>query len=160
MRKWLANLFAPDAQETLSTLGSLELNLLAQGPVEFVFALVEGDNPNHTGELLGAVATIAGHNGSMVQDLVCNLAVLTVGTLASREPLVLERASLVNKLLQAMAGNIKLVHGVEHAHFGSMDSRSRGTYGALLPSFSAGMAVLHALPPGRAQELGAKGASA
>ncbi|MES3023285.1 MAG: hypothetical protein V4857_17110 [Pseudomonadota bacterium] len=159
MHRWLSALLAPHNNEIITTQGAKELNDLAQGQVEFVFALVDGESPNRTGELLGAVATIAGHNGWMVQELVCNLAVLTVGTLPSREPLVLDRASLVNKLLQAMTGNIKVVHGAERAHYGNMGSRARRTYGALLPSFTECVVVLHTLPAGRAHEMAAGGAA-
>lgn len=133
-----------------------KLNELSEGPVEFVFAVVQGTTANETGQQLGIVATIARQNGWMVQALLCNLAVLVRGTLPVKEPLVLERPALADKLLQAITSNVKIVHGLETASFGNMGSSARLTYGVLLPSFLEVLSVLNSLPYGRSHEHNAR----
>jgi hypothetical protein len=128
------------------------LNCLSEGPVEFVFVFAQGASPNETAEIVGAVATIARRNGWMIQDFLCNLVVLVRGTLPIREPLSLDRTALTDKLLQASASKVKVVHGAEVASFGNIGSSARMTYGLLLPSFSEIMTALVSLPLGRGQE--------
>ena len=128
------------------------LNELAEGEVEYVFALVEGASPTDTARHLGSVATIAQQSGWMVQEFVCNLVILVRGTFPIDEPLSLDRTALVGKLLQALSSNIKVVHGHETAYFGSMGSTTRKTYGVLLPSFVSIVTAFNSLPFGYAQE--------
>ena len=154
-KKQLAELFAeyvsPELLNAVASSESPKLNELSEGPVEFLFVLVQCDSPNETGQHLGTVATVARRNGWMVQDILCNLVVLVHGTLL-KEPRSLDRPSLVDKLLQAMAPNIKIVHGSESAFFGNMGGVGRVTYGVLLPSFLKVLSELHALPYGRSSE--------
>ncbi|HEY6898191.1 MAG TPA: hypothetical protein VI279_13095 [Rhodocyclaceae bacterium] len=130
-----------------------KLNCLSAGPVEFVFALVQGTTPDDTAEQLGIAAAVAQRGGWMVQDLLCNLAVFVRGTLPTAEPLQLERAALVEKLLQAMGAKVRVAHGAEAAHFGNMGGSARVTYGVLLPSFMKVMQALDEVPPGRSRAL-------
>lgn len=142
---------SPELLETVAS-QSATLNCLSEGPVEFVFVFAQGASANETAEIVGAVATIARRAGWMIQDLLCNLVVLVRGTLPIREPLSLDRAALADKLLQATALKVKVIHGAEIASFGNMGSSARITYGLLLPSFSDIMAALVSLPLGRCQE--------
>jgi len=128
------------------------LNCLSEGSVEFVFVFAQGASANETAEIVGAVTTIARHDGWMIQDILCNLVVLVRGTLPIREPLSLDRTALADKLLQATALKVKVIHGAEVASFGNMGSSARITYGLLLPSFSDIMTALISLPLGRRQE--------
>lgn len=129
-----------------------KLNELSEGPVEFVFAVVRGTTANETAQRLGIVATIAHQNGWMVQGLLCNSALLVHGTLPVKEPLVLDRSVLADKLLQTMTSNIKIVHGLESASFGNMGSLARMTYGVLLPSFLEILSTLNSLHYGQSHE--------
>jgi hypothetical protein len=127
-------------------------NKTFKGTVEYVFALVEAHSPNDTACHLGDVATIAQQNGWMVQVMVCNLVVLVNGTLPMQGLPVLDRAALVDKLLQKLPSNIKIVHGQEIAHFGLMGSADRHTYGVLLPSFVSIVTLFSSIQSGRAFE--------
>jgi len=144
---------SPELLDSVAAPDFSKINELSQGPVEFILAAVQGASPNETGERLGSVATIARQSGWMIQNLLCNLAVFVHGTLPIKEPLVLDRSALANKLLQSSPSNIKIVHGVEAAFFGNMGGSARITYGVLLPSFLEAMSRLNALPFGRAQEI-------
>ena len=155
-KKQLSQMFSefvsPELLNAVAASGPPKLNELSDGTVEFVFVLVQGTNPNETGHNLGVIARIAMQNGWMVQDLLCNLAVLVRGTLPTQEPLAADRYALVDKLLQSLTPNIKIVHGREHAFFGNMGSTARITYGVLLPSFLEILAELSSLSYGRSLE--------
>jgi hypothetical protein len=138
--------------EAVNSSKPMELNVLSEGPVEFVFAVVQGSTANETAQRLGVVATIAHQNGWIVQGFLCNLVLLVNGVLPVKERLVLERTSLTDKLLQSMGSNIKIVHGRETAPFGNMGSAARISYGVLLPSFPEVLSVLNTLPYGRSHE--------
>jgi hypothetical protein len=143
---------SPKAIDTVNTSKTSKLNVLSEGPIEFVFVVVQGSTSNATGQQLGAVATIAQRNGWMVQGFLCNLVVLVRGTLPIEEPLAQDRSAIVDKLLQSMQQDIKIVHGVETGSFGMMGSADRLTYGVLLPSFPDVMSALYSLPYGQAHE--------
>ena len=133
------------------SIASSERYELSEGSVEFVFALVQGSTPNETGQMLGAVADIAERGGWMVQAFLCNLVVIVHGTLPFTEQPI-SRLVLTDQLLVALAAKVKVVHGSEVAHFGSMAGISRATYGVLLPSFTEVMLALNALQLGKAAE--------
>lgn len=155
-KEQLSQLFSeyvsPEMLNATASSAFAKLNDLSEGPVEFVFAVVQGATASETAQRLGLIATIAHQNGWMIQALLCNLAVLVRGTLPIKEPLALERAALADKLLQAMTSNIKIAHGTETASFGNMGSPARITYGVLLPSFLEVLSVLNSLPYGRSHE--------
>ena len=127
---------------------------LSQGPVEFIFVMAQGHGDQDTAELIGAITADAHSAGWMVQALVCNLVVLVRGTVPLRESPVLERAALVQQLMDTCARRVKAVHGAEQASFGTMGSSARRAHGVLLPSFPQAMGQLLALPLGRSLELG------
>lgn len=127
---------------------------LSQGPVEFIFVMAQGHGDQHTAELIGAITADAHGAGWMVQALVCNLVVLARGTVPLRESPLLERASLVEQLINTCANRIKAVHGAEQASFGTMGSSARRAHGVLLPSFPHAMGLLLALPLGQSHDLG------
>ena len=127
---------------------------LSQGPVEFIFVMAQGHGDQDTAELIGAVTADAHGAGWMVQALVCNLVVLVRGTVPLRDPPVLERAALVDQLMDTCACRIKAVHGAEQASFGTMGSSARKAHGVLLPSFPQAMGQLLALPLGQSLALG------
>lgn len=133
---------------------------LSQGPVEFIFVMVQGHSDQGTAELIGVVTADAHSAGWMVQALLCNLVVLVRGTVPLRDPPVLERAALARQLMDTCAPNIKAVHGAEQASFGTMGSSARRAHGVLLPSFSQAMGQLLALPLWQSQELGATAVAA
>ncbi|MBI3222569.1 MAG: hypothetical protein HYZ46_05785 [Nitrosomonadales bacterium] len=143
---------SPEMLNVIASPERTSLNELSEGPVEFIFAVVQGATANEIGQRLGLVATIAQQNGWMVQGLLCNLAVLVHGTLPYKEPLVLERFALTDKLHQSMGTNIKIVHGLETASFGNMGSSARLTYGVLLPSFLEILSALNSISYGRSLE--------
>ena len=127
---------------------------LSQGPVEFIFVMAQGHGDQDTAELIGAITADAHGAGWMVQALVCNLVVLVRGTVPLRDPPVLERAALVDQLMDTCACRIKAVHGAEQASFGTMGSSARKAHGVLLPSFPQAMGQLLALPLGQSLALG------
>ena len=127
---------------------------LSQGPVEFIFVMAQGHGDQDTAELIGAITADAHGAGWMVQALVCNLVVLVRGTVPLRDPPVLERAALVDQLMDTCACRIKAVHGAEQASFGTMGSSARKAHGVLLPSFPQAMGQLLALPLGQSHNLG------
>lgn len=127
---------------------------LSQGPLEFIFVMAQGHGDQHTAELIGAITADAHGAGWMVQALVCNLVVLARGTVPLRESPLLERASLVEQLINTCANRIKAVHGAEQASFGTMGSSARRAHGVLLPSFPHAMGLLLALPLGQSHVLG------
>jgi len=127
---------------------------LSQGPVEFMFVMAQGHGDQDTAELIGAVTADAHGAGWMVQALLCNLVVLVRGTVPLRESPVLERAALVDQLMDTCARRIKAVHGAEQASFGTMGSSARKAHGVLLPSFPQAMGQLLALPLGQSHDLG------
>ena len=152
LRQLFSEYVSPEMLKAAAASEFSKPNVLSEGPVEFVFAVVHGTTANETGQLLGLVATVAQQNGWMVQGFLCNLVVLVRGTLPVEEPLALKRSALVDKLLQAMASNIKIVHGLETASFGNMGCSARLTYGVLLPSFFEILSVLNLLPYGQSHE--------
>jgi hypothetical protein len=127
---------------------------LSQGPVEFIFVMAQGHGDQDTAELIGAITADAHGAGWMVQALLCNLVVLVRGTVPLRELPVLERAALVQQLMDTCACRIKAVHGAEQASFGTMGSSARKAHGVLLPSFPQAMGQLLALPLGQSLALG------
>ena len=127
---------------------------LSQGPVEFIFVMAQGHGDQDTAELIGVVTADAHSAGWMIQALVCNLVVLARGTVPLRESPVLERAALVEQLINTCANRIKAVHGAEQASFGTMGSSARRAHGVLLPSFPHAMGLLLALPLGQSHDLG------
>jgi hypothetical protein len=127
-------------------------NNLSEGSVEYVFVLIEADSANETARQLGSVAKIAQESGWMVQAFVCNVVVLVSGTLLIEQTVLLERSSLVGKLIETLASNVKIVHGQEIAHFGLMGSDDRLTYGVLLPSFVTIVTLFNSVPLGQACE--------
>ena len=131
---------------------------LSQGPVEFIFVMAQGHGDQDTAELIGAITADAHGAGWMVQALVCNLVVLVRGTVPLRDPPVLERAALVDQLMDTCACRIKAVHGAEQASFGTMGSSARKAHGVLLPSFPHAMGQLLALSLGQSHDLGAEAA--
>ncbi|MBW8466347.1 hypothetical protein [Acidovorax sp.] len=126
---------------------------MSQGPVEFIFVMAQGHGDQDTAELIGAITADAHGAGWMVQALLCNLVVLVRGTVPLRESPVLERAALVDQLMDTCARRIKAVHGAEQASFGTMGSSARKAHGVLLPSFPQAMGQLLALPLGQSLAL-------
>lgn len=127
---------------------------LSQGPVEFIFVMAQGHGDQDTAELIGFVTADAHSAGWMIQALLCNLVVLVRGTVPLNGPSLLERAALVQQLMDTCARRVKAVHGAEQASFGTMGSSARRVHGVLLPSFPQAMGQLLALPLGQSLELG------
>ncbi|WP_462389506.1 hypothetical protein [Acidovorax sp. Q11] len=127
---------------------------LSRGAVEFIFVMAQGRGDQDTAELIGVITADAHSAGWMVQALVCNLVALVRGTVPLNGPPVLERAALVQQLMDTCARRIKAVHGAEQASFGTMGSSARRAHGVLLPSFPQAMGQLLALPLGQSLELG------
>jgi hypothetical protein len=144
---------SPELIDAVKASKPSKLNELSEGPVEFIFVVVQGATPNETGQHLGSVAAFAKRNGWMVQDFLCNLVVLVRGVLPFKEPLAPGRSAVAQQLIQSMRESIKIVHGAETASYGVMGGENRLTYGVLLPSFLDVMSALHALPYGQALEL-------
>lgn len=119
---------------------------LEHGPVEFIFAMVQGSSEDQTISLIDAVTLEASRGGWLIQTLLCNLVVLVRGTLPSGPARQVDRATLIGHLLVAHGTKIRAVHGAELAAFGTIGGSVRSTYGVLLPSFSEIMGALIALP--------------
>ena len=134
------------------TLGQLPLNQLTAGPVEYVLVAVKAHEPNRTAENLGTAARVSTEAGWMVQSLMSNTALLVRGTLPQIEGPAISRGELIDRLKQALASDVKSVHGLEQATFGSMGSDTRQTFGALLPSFEAAVRALADVPYGEHKE--------
>lgn len=115
--------------------------------------MAQGHGDQDTAELIGIVTADAHSAGWMVQALLCNLVVLVRGTVPLNGSPVLERATLVQQLMDTCARRIKAVHGAEQASFGTMGSSARRAHGVLLPSFPQAMGQLLTLPLGQSLDL-------
>ena len=128
---------------------------LEHGPVEFIFAMVQGSSENDTVSLIDAVTHEASRGGWLIQTLLCNLVVLVRGTLPAERLQQVDRATLIGHLVAAHGTKIRAVHGVELAAFGTIGGSARSTYGVLLPSFVEIMGALISLPWAGSQEFSA-----
>lgn len=128
------------------------MNQLTQHTVEFVFAVVRGATPNNTGERMGTVADIACRNGWIVETFLSSLVVIVDSRLLAKAPRCADRSNLINALIHALGSDIKIVHGVQEAHFGQMGSINRAHFGVLLPCFLDLICVLKDLPFGQTHE--------
>jgi hypothetical protein len=130
----------------------LPINQLESGLVDYVFVAVTAASPNATGEKLGIVVELAQSSNWTVQDFLCNLVLLVRGTIPGRGKRGPSGRELADQLTKTLGTDVKSVYGEERAHFGTMGSQSRMTYGVLFPSFVEIMSKLMQIPFGSSHE--------
>jgi hypothetical protein len=124
---------------------------LAEGPVGFLLVAVTAATASEASTQIGHVTSLASANGWMIQSIVSNVVVLTDGTLPSQKE-ALDRHALAAQLVDALQAQVKIVHGVQMASYGTYGGGIRRVHGALLPGFLEAMAMLHVLEYGKITE--------
>ncbi len=151
VRKQLSEYLSPEAVQDVLDGRALDMLKIHSGRIEFIFAFVRADSPEHLAERIGLVADAGIEHNAMVHDLVGPMVVMAYGTLRPGEPSG-SREQLVSHLQQQFAADIKIVHGAADGHFGSFGSEKRLAFTFSFLRFDHALATLGRLEFGRTEE--------
>ena len=125
---------------------------LKAATIEFVCVSVQGDTPEITAERMTITSDIAVQNGGVIFSQISGIVIIAYGILVSGPDDTEKRGKLCESLRATLAGNVKIVHGKAHGHFGNLGSPRRVAFSFILPSFLKVLSNLAALPYGEIRE--------
>jgi hypothetical protein len=125
---------------------------IKQGRIEFVLAFVRGESPLQISERMARVADIAAEHGAVIYDLVGGLVIVAFGTHPNPPSQLSSRASVLQALRQQLAGDVKIVHGVDDGHYGLFGNGTRTSHTFVVPKFDQILGTLSRLKFGEVEE--------
>jgi hypothetical protein len=124
---------------------------LQEGDVGLALVMVRAGTPEQLSLRMARVAALAAEHGGSTDAMTSGLLVVSFGTQPQRGPG--DRAGFIAALLLDLAAEMKVVHGSEPGHFGTLGGPARFAYGFVLPSFEGALGRLVQLDYGDTAEL-------
>jgi hypothetical protein len=151
-RKVLGKYVAPDALKAILRDDGEKPPAFTAARIDYVLVFVRGNTPEDISQRIGRVAEVAMSHDGFVNDMVCELVVITFGTFPASSSTVGKRAALVDQLGGELSSHLKIIHGAADGHYGLIGSARRKAYSFLLPHFDAILGRLSRLEFGQIEE--------